>query len=201
MNKHHIYIKPEILALKLKTIFDPYFVRGLENWKKFAALGDVVYYPKGTILKKPYQVEKYYSIILEGSGSIQLWNENNYKCLDLTYDLEKFGDYTSFITRQSTPLETILLEDSKLFQIPYYNFQKMLSESPVGEKITRIMTEVFLIEKQQQQINLLTKTASERFLELKEQVPNLLNRTPKKSIASYLGITPQSLSRITKTLI
>jgi len=200
MNKHRVTIEPDILAKKLKTLFDPYYVRGIENWKKFASLGSVTYYSKGTIFKESYQVEKYFSIILEGSGCLRLWNKNNYKCIDLSYDLQLFGDYTSFITQKSTPFETIVMEDSKLFQISYFNFQKMLKESPVGEKITRIMTEVFLISKQQQQVDLLTKTATERLLELKVKVPKLLDRTPKKNIADYLGITPQSLSRIMKNL-
>lgn len=200
MDEHPIIMESNILAKKLKTLFDPYYVRGIENWKRFASLGSVIYYSKGTICKKSYQVEKHFSVILEGSGCLRLWNKNNYKCIDLSYDLQLFGDYASFITQKSTPLETILMEDSKLFQIPYSNFQKMLKESPVGEKITRIMTEVFLISKQQQQVDLLTKTATERLLELKIKAPKLLDRTPKKNIADYLGVTPQSLSRIIKNL-
>jgi CRP-like cAMP-binding protein len=76
----------------------------------------------------------------------------------------------------------------------------MLVESKRGEKITRIMADFAFISKQQQQIDLLTKTASERFQQLKIQIPKLLERTPKKYIASYLGITPQSLSRIIKAI-
>ena len=139
-------------------------------------------------------------MILSGSGSIHLWNKNNYKCVDLVYEFDFFGDYMSYMTQRPSPLETITIEDSELLQIPYYNFQRMLAESKRGEKITRIMADFAFISKQQQQIDLLTKTASERFQQLKIQTPKLLERTPKKYIASYLGITPQSLSRIIKDI-
>ncbi|MFK5880489.1 MAG: Crp/Fnr family transcriptional regulator [Flavobacteriaceae bacterium] len=189
-----------MLAQKIKEAFDPYYKVTLENCKKFASLGEVIHCSKGEILKRPHEVEKHFYLILSGSGSIHLWSKNNYKCIDLVYKFDFFGDYMSYMTQQPSLLETITIEDSELFQIPYHNFQKMLTESEIGDKISRIMSDYAFISKQQQQIDLLTKTASERFQQLKTQIPNLLERTPKKYIASYLGITPQSLSRIIKTI-
>lgn len=189
-----------MIVQKIKDAFDPYFEESLENWEKFISLGDVIHCHKGEILKRPYEIEKYFHLILSGSGSIHLYNKNNYKCVDLVYEFDFFGDYMSYMTQRPSPLETITIEDSELLQIPYHNFQKMLAESKRGEKIARIMADFAFISKQQQQIDLLTKTASERFLQLKAQIPKLLERTPKKYIASYLGITPQSLSRIIKNI-
>ena len=185
-----------MLAEKIKEIFDPYYKVSLENCEKFASIGEVIYCPKGKILKRPHEVEKYFHLILSGSGSIHLWSKNNYKCVDLVYESDFFGDYMSYMTQRPSLLETITIEDSELFQIPVHNFQKMLTTSEIGGKISKIVSDYAFISKQQQQIDLLTKTASERFQQLKIQVPNLLERTPKKYIASYLGITPQSLSRI-----
>jgi len=64
-----------------------------------------------------------------------------------------------------------------------------------GQKITRLVAEGSYIEKQQQQIDLLTKTAKSRYIE-QLQTRNGIEKIPLKYIASYLGITPQSLSRI-----
>jgi CRP-like cAMP-binding protein len=189
-----------MLTQKIKEAFDPYFVESLENWEKFVSLGDVIQCPKGEVLKRPNEIEKHFYLILSGSGSIHLWSKNNYKCVDLVYEFDFFGDYMSYMTQRPTPLETITIEDSELLRIPHHNFQKMLTESKRGEKITRVMADFAFISKQQQQIDLLTKTASERFQQLKVQIPKLLERTPKKYIASYLGITPQSLSRIIKDI-
>lgn len=40
------------------------------------------------------------------------------------------------------------------------------------------------------------KTAKQRYIELREQMPHLVDSIPEYYVASYLGITPQSLSRI-----
>lgn len=60
----------------------------------------------------------------------------------------------------------------------------------------RVAAESSLIAKQQQQIDLLTKTAEQRYEEMMQQRPDWVRRLPQKHLASYLGITPQSLSRI-----
>lgn len=189
-----------MIAQRIKEAFDPYFNESLESWGKFSSMGKVINCRKGEVLKRPNEVEKNFYLILSGSGSIHLWSKNNYKCVDLVYEFDFFGDYMSYMTQRPSPLETIIIEDSELLQFSYHNFQKMLLESKRGDKITRIMADFAFISKQQQQIDLLTKSALERFQELKNQVPKLLERTPKKYIASYLGITPQSLSRIIKNI-
>jgi CRP-like cAMP-binding protein len=68
----------------------------------------------------------------------------------------------------------------------------------MGMVIMRISAETSFIEKQQQQIELLTKSAEERYHILSIKYPNIFQRVAQKHIASYLGITPQSLSRIRK---
>ncbi|MEO1450402.1 MAG: helix-turn-helix domain-containing protein, partial [Bacteroidota bacterium] len=63
-----------------------------------------------------------------------------------------------------------------------------------------IATEEEVANKQKQQIELLSKTAEERYRELLTKQPELVLRVPQKHIASYLGITTQSLSRIRKKM-
>ena len=70
----------------------------------------------------------------------------------------------------------------------------------MGSLIFLISSESSFVEKQQQQIDLLLKTAEQRYLELLEKQPNIIRRTAQKHIASYLGITTESLSRIRKKI-
>ena len=62
--------------------------------------------------------------------------------------------------------------------------------------LTRAAAEGSYIGKQQQQINLLTKTAEQQYRELLQTNPDIVARVAQKHLASYLGITPQSFSRI-----
>jgi CRP-like cAMP-binding protein len=96
-------------------------------------------------------------------------------------------------------LEVVTFEQTELFRISKTNFDK-LSTTQLGDKICRFAAEGLFIHKQQQQIDILTKTAKERYMEIQQQYASMLQRTPQKFIASYLGITPQSLSRIRSEL-
>lgn len=182
---------------KIKQAFDPYFNVPVEVWKSFTDIGEVITIPKNQTIKNTNTTEKQLSFILKGSGGILLWNNNNFVCIDLCYEGEFFGDYMSFLTQQPTPLEVITFETMELFRISKANFDT-LSNTDFGDKICRFASEALFIHKQKQQIDMLTKTATERYLELQTRQPEIVQRTPQKHIASYLGVTPQSLSRIRK---
>ena len=59
--------------------------------------------------------------------------------------------------------------------------------------------EMFLI-KSKRELSFLSKTAQERYLDLFKERPELLKLIPLKQIASYIGVTPQGLSRIRKRI-
>jgi CRP-like cAMP-binding protein len=188
-----------MIKQRLKASFDKYYNAPIEAWEVFAELCEYVQCKKNEVLKQSGQLEKYGYFILKGSCGIFIWKENNYVCLDLVYEDTFFGDYMSFITNQPTPLETIALEDCEMIRISKQNFQK-LKETPMGLLIFLNSAEASFVEKQQQQIDLLLKTAEQRYVELLEKQPQLIQRTPQKHIASYLGVTTQSLSRIRKKI-
>jgi CRP-like cAMP-binding protein len=184
-----------MIAKQLKKCFDSFLNLDIEIWENFEKYGDVRQLPKETILKEAHTTEKQLSIILEGSGGNLIWSKNNYVCIDLCFEMDFILDYMTFAIQQPTPIEVRLFEDSSIFSISYQNFQRVLAERENGEKITRLVTEGAFFDKQQQQIDLLTKSAKERYLEL-IQKNKVTEKIPLMYVASYLGITPQSLSRI-----
>ena len=187
------------LAEIFKNTFDPYFIAPIEIWETFVQRGQVIETAKNEVIKKYGEREKYFYFILKGSGGIMLFQNNNYLCIDLCYEGDFFGDYFSFITNQKTDLEVICFEPSSLFRIDKQNFE-LLAKTEYGRKICQIASESLYIHKQTQQIELLSKTAEQRYLEMLEKQPKIIQRTPNKYIASYLGITPESFSRIRKKI-
>ncbi len=184
-----------MIAQQLKQCFDPFLKLELDIWENFEKYGEVRRLPKETIIKEAYATEKNMNILFVGSGGNLIWNDNNYVCIDMSFEKEFMLDYMSFTTQKPTPIEVRLFEDSTFFSMDYHHFQMILNSTENGEKISRLVTEVAYFDKQQQQIDLLTKSAKERYLEL-IQMNKITERTPLKYLASYLGITPQSLSRI-----
>lgn len=188
-----------MIAERLKKSFGRYFDAPIAVWTQFSELCELVTFKKNEILKHVGQEERYGYFILSGSAGVFIWKENNYMCLDLMYEDTFFGDYMSLITKEPSPLETMVLENSEMLRITRENVGK-LKETPFGGLIFLISAEWSYVEKQQQQIDLLLKTAEQRYLDLISKQPDLIRRTPQKHVASYLGITTQSLSRIRKKI-
>jgi CRP-like cAMP-binding protein len=189
----------EICAKRLKKMFDNYISIELENWLRFVGHGDILKIDKNTILKEPFTIEKRLNFIISGSGGVLQWNNNNFVCLDFAFQDNFLCDYVSFIEQKESDLETLVFEESTLFQISYDNFSLML-KSERGEKLRRLIAEGIMQSQQDTTKDLMTKTAKIRYNDLLLKYPDKLNMIPHKYIASYLGITPQSFSRLKKEL-
>jgi CRP-like cAMP-binding protein len=201
--RHRINIdrhnKMQNLAEVFKKTFDPFFNAPIQIWETFAESGQVINIAKNEVIKNYGEREKYFYFILKGSGGIMLFHNNNYLCIDLCYENDFFSDYFSFITNQTTDLEVICFETSSLFRIDKQSFE-LLEKTEYGRQICQIASESLYIHKQTQQLELLSKTAEQRYLEMLDKQPKIMQRTPNKHIASYLGITPESFSRIRKKI-
>ena len=182
----------------LKQSFDQYFSAPIEAWREFSEYCEPITFEKDQIIKAQGTIEKYFYFILKGSAGIFLWKENNFVCLDFAFDHNACCDYMSLLTHEPTALQVVALEKSEMVRISNHNFYKLGGKS-IGQMIMSMTAQASFIEKQQQQIELLTKTAEERYRILQNKFPQIDLRVTQKHIASYLGITPQSLSRIRNT--
>ncbi|MGI6047432.1 MAG: Crp/Fnr family transcriptional regulator [Petrimonas sp.] len=188
------------IAKEFKAIFDQFYQAPIEVWENFVQYGEVVEKQKNEIVKRHNERASDFYFVLEGSGGILLFSNNNYICIDLCYEGDFLVDYMSFLTYQPTELEVVCFEKCRLFRISRKNFLE-LAQTEYGRIICQTAAEALFIHKQAQQIEILTKTAEQRYIEILEKQPYILQRTPNKHIASYLGITPESLSRIRKKIL
>lgn len=183
----------------LKNAFDNNFEAPIEAWQQFVDCCEPISFKKDEIIKAQDTAEKYFYFILKGSAGIFLWKEYNFVCLDFAFDHQFCTDYMSLLTHTPTPLQLVALENSEMLRITAKDFH-VLTQKTVGNIIRLISAEMSFVDKQQQQIELLTKTAEERYQILLKRYPDIGNRIAQNHIASYLGITPQSLSRIRKVV-
>lgn len=185
-----------MIVFALKNAFDKYFELSLEFWEEVAQAGELTHYNKDEILKGVDKTENYLHLILEGCGGILLWNKNNFICTDFIFEGDFLCDYFSFITRLSTPYEVLAFEKTKTFRISYTALDVITQKSPSGDKFWRYANQTLFVDKHLQYIQAFTKTAGEIYELIVKYQPDVLQRVPQKYIASFLGITPQSLSRI-----
>ncbi len=92
------------------------------------------------------------------------------------------------------------LEPTTLMVAKYSDFVDLFDEHPVYDRLGRKLAEWLLVRKELRTRNLLQHQAKDRYLAFKAQFPELAERVPQYHIASYLGITEVSLSRLKRTL-
>ena len=102
----------------------------------------------------------------------------------------------SFYRRQPS-FETIeTLEDSELLYIHYDDLMELYRKFPIFNVVGRVLTEEYYCRSEEKTIALRKQSATEKYADFMNQYPEIINRVPKKYIASYLGVTTETLSRI-----
>ncbi len=108
------------------------------------------------------------------------------------------ADMYSLITGKPALTNVDALEDSELLLIERNSYEELLERVPGLEKVFRIKLQRAFVAHQRRIIENMSLPAEDRYRNFTEQYPALEQRLPQKYVASYLGITPESLSRIRK---
>jgi len=110
------------------------------------------------------------------------------------------SDFKSFICDEKAILFIDAIEDSEVFLISRSNYEQLFVEIPSMERYFRILYQNSLVTKDRRLISSNTYTAEEKYLHLIKMYPFISQRIPQNLIASYLGLTPETISRIKKNI-
>jgi CRP-like cAMP-binding protein len=111
-------------------------------------------------------------------------------------DGELVGVYAALLTSSPSQLSVQALEDCQLLMMDYSALQQLYARHPGWCTLGRRVAEQLFLEREEREFTLLTLSASERYDRFRHARPDIMERVPQYEIASYLGITPVSLSRI-----
>ena len=106
------------------------------------------------------------------------------------------GDIYSFLTDEPSIYNIEALENCELLLLTRPSWEILLNKIPVFERYFRILIQNNLIATQRRLMGSMSKTAEEKYTDLLDKYPGCLQRLPQHMIASFLGITPETLSRI-----
>jgi CRP-like cAMP-binding protein len=110
------------------------------------------------------------------------------------------ADLYSFLTNEPSTLNIEALEDSELLLITKPSWDILLEKVPAFERYFRILIQNNLIATQRRLMQSLSETAEEKYLRFIKVYPDCMQRVPQHMIASYLGITRETLSRVRSQL-
>lgn len=170
------------------------------DWHFFSSKLEAKSFSKKSLVLKQGQVEKYLSYVENGILRLYIPKIDN----DLTFGFAFPGGfvsaYDSFLTQMPCEYQIQALTETKLWQIGHEALQKVYDQTKIGDKIGRKNAENLFLIKSRRELSLLNETAEERYMDLFSQRPELIQHIPLKYVASYIGVTPQALSRIRKRI-
>jgi len=144
---------------------------------------------------------KYLAFVEKGMlRSYTIDDKGNEHIMQFAFEGWWISDQFSFLTGQPAIYTIDALEDSELLLLSKSAEEQLLQQIPKFEKFFRILLQNSLIATQTRLISSLSQRAEERYQQLVNGCPTILQRVPQHMMASFLGITPETLSRIRKQL-
>lgn len=110
------------------------------------------------------------------------------------------GDLYSYFSGRTGIYNAETIEETHVLALSKKNFEKLCLEYPIFDRFFRILIQNAFVALQYRHIKTQSSDAEQRYLEFTKKYPQFVQRIPQYLIASYLGMKPQSLSRIRKSL-
>ena len=181
---------------RLRKILNEKVVISENEWQFIASKLQVKEYKKKEFLITSNVIENKIHFILEGVLRMFIELPEKDITVDIGFPNSFISSYSSFLTQ--TPSVSFIqnLTKSKVIYITREDLQEIYEQTKVGESIGRVFAEEFFRYKSKRELSFLTESPTDRYLNLVKEQQQLIQKIPQKYLASYIGITPQALSRI-----
>lgn len=167
-----------------------------DEWQRFAAAMQPASFAKGQHLLDIGNVCDHVTFL--GTGLVRAYRIHDGE--DLTEQFAFEGnyvtEYASFLTRTPSLVGMVAMEPVECLQVTHARLQQVYTMGANAERMGRLIAEHIFIGSARRTRSLLFDTPEERYLSLIKERPKVMARVPQKYIASYLGLKPESLSRI-----
>ncbi len=182
---------------RLRTQLEKFVRLPEDDWQ---ALAEVLYLRK--IPKKEYFIKKgeqgkEIGLVLQGAMHQFYEKEAEERSTYFFFEDMLVTAYISCLTGQKSELSIQALEDCEVLCFKYADWLQLGQKSTVYQQLACKLAEYIAIGLEERMVSLLIHSPEERYLQLlASNKKRIMARIPQHYIASYLGITPVSLSRI-----
>ncbi|PKF74741.1 Crp/Fnr family transcriptional regulator [Chryseobacterium sp. PMSZPI] len=191
----------EAMTSAIKERLAETFQISRERTEEFLEACYMMNYDKNQIIEPKNGVFDRLGFILNGAVRIYYINE---KGEDISYLLQVnndvIGDYASYITGKKSMAVIQTLLKTEVLYFDKKDIDALIQKDIFWLGIAKHISDLAFLDAKQRLDELFFYTPEERYLNLLKKSPEILNKIPQKYISSYLGITPQSLSRIRKRI-
>lgn len=144
-------------------------------------------------------IEKYFYLIEEGSLRVYLSEGGEEQVIRFGYQNSIISALDSFFTGEPTRFNIQAIKQTKVRAIEKQSFNKLMRSTDENQKFYLMILEGLVIQQMDREIDILTASPAERYQRVLKRSPHLFQEIPGKYIASYLRMTPETLSRLKKS--
>ena len=158
-------------------------------------------YKKGEFFLEEGRVCKHVGFVAQGLMRFYINHDGEEKIYDFSQENEYVCNYESFLPQKPSSKIIQALEDSIVFVISYNDLQLLYKNVREGERFGRIAIEYVFLQLLQDLSSFYTETPEVRYDRFLKNHADLQQRISQYHVASYVGVKPQSLSRIRKRIL
>lgn len=167
------------------------------DWQLLEPHLETIELSKGQFFAEQGRREKWVAFVCEGDFRQFYELEGEEKTTYFYFEGHLMSAYFSCITRMPSRLSIEALTDARILRFSYSTLLELFAQSHNWEKFGRLLAEYLAMGLEERMVDLLTLSPEKRYQQLlQSNKRKILERIPQQYIASYLGITPVSLSRI-----
>jgi CRP-like cAMP-binding protein len=127
-------------------------------------------------------------------------NRDNDRVIYFSAEDEFVCDFESFLENKPSKKTFQTLEDTVIYAVTFENLQQFYKNVKEGERFGRLLMESVFADTINHLISAFTETAEQRYVSFLKKFNYIQQRIPQYYIASFIGVTPQSLSRIRRQI-
>ncbi|WP_346237913.1 Crp/Fnr family transcriptional regulator [Niabella insulamsoli] len=173
-----------------------------QDIETLAAAHEKVVFEKGAVLLRKGKVANEYYILEQGLIRAFVYDYNNSEITTEYFTDDELVIAPASLFQRTPSQETLqALTDCTLWKISFDAFQILYHKVAGFSEWGRLWFTQQLFALKQRSLDMITETATHRYLKLVKEKPQIIQHVPLKQIASYLGVTDTSLSRIRKELL
>ena len=169
------------------------------SWQEIRQRWTVCNMSKNDYLIRAGEVEKYFYYVHEGVIRGYILNNGHEVAIGFSYNGDYSGAYDSFLDQKPTDFFLETITDVKMLRIHFNDLMQLFDQYKSMERWGRIFNANTLIAMARRQLEVRAYSAEEKFERLATDSPHIFQLVPQKHLASYLGMTPETFSRLRKS--
>ena len=183
-------------VLNPRGALETYIRLSQEAQDALAPLVSYLHAPKGHVLVEPGKLSPHIYFIVKGFARIFYYKDGKDITEAFRAEHNILHSAVSLITRKPDKRGIEIVEAADLLYMDYREFEQLFESFPELERMAHVFNKVAVVLLQKRLDGLLFESAEARYNNLLNMFPGILQRLPLGMIASYLGITQETLSRI-----